>query len=267
MSIVVEFFQIVFDCVRKFFGDGISFSNMNILTYKLALFLGIALTSIFLGWATYRSSMLWNKKVTDIALYRWPAGLSFALSLLFAISFFSLGYLHEVVIDRTEEWKGYIKDDSDWSTNTFKITYDMLKRLGEEDFKDYPPPEAGGHKIPLYYESSRRITAQSYVEEATKHFKENHPYLSLILKTDLDIPENKIYQDSATFFKENPGQTYQLIDAIRIAADELKAGFDRRIPPLIKITRIYLVIIFSVMMAVIYLVIGIIAYRDIKTFS
>ncbi len=266
MGVAVEFFQVVFDCVAKFFSDGISVSNMDALVRKLFLLLGIVSTSVFLAWTTYHSSTLWNKKVVDIPAFRWLAGLSFALSLLFAVSFFSLRYLRETAIERTMQWKGDIIDNRDWGIKTFGKTYYKLRGQGEEDFADFPPPEVGGRKIPLKHESSRRITAQTYVSEAIEHFKASHPYLSLILKTALEVPEEKIYQDNASFFDKNPGQDYGLDNTVRIAADELKAGFDLRIPPLIKTTRMYLVIIFSLVMVAIYLAISVIAYRDIKTF-
>jgi len=266
MDIVSEFFQVVLACVVKFFSDGISFSDMGALVHKLALFLGIVLTSIFLAWTTYQSSTLWNKKVADIPAYRWLAGLSFALTLLFAVSFFSLDYLHEVAIARTKQWKQEIQDNREWGNKTFSKTYYKLKQQGEENFTNYPPPEAGGSVIPLNHESSGRITAKTYVGEAIAHFKASHPYLSLILKTALAIPEEKIYQDNVRFFKENPGKNYGLNNAIRIAAEELKAGFDLHIPPLIKATRSYLVIIFSFLMVAIYSAIGVIAYRDIKIY-
>jgi hypothetical protein len=265
MDIVREFFQIVFDCVGTFFSKGISLLDMDALAHKLAIFLGIVLASVLISLITYKFSALCNKKVTDIPAYRWLAGLSFAFALFFAISFFSLGYLHEVAIKRTDQWTKDLKGDKDWGHKTFSKVYYKLKMQGV-DLTDYPPPEAGGYKIPGFPESSLRMTAKTYVEEGLVHFKASHPYLGLILKTNLNILETNTYKDNIRFSKENPGKEYILYNAIKLAADELKAGFDLRIPLLIKTTRIYLVISFLAVMASIYMAIGVIAYRDIKTF-
>ena len=266
MDIIHEFIQVIIECFVRFITDDINIRDKATLLRKIALLLGIIASSCLLGWLSYKSATLWNKKVRYIPAYWLLSLFSFFITLIFITSFFSLHYLREVSINRAEQWKDNIQTNKVWQEDTFRKAYYAVKQQGEEDFSQHPAPEEGGRIIPVAKESSRRITAKIYVNQAIEQFKKNHPYLSLILKADLDIPEEKIYQDNVKFFKDNPAQTYNLDNAVKIAANELKMSLEQRIPPLIKTSRLFISVIYICIIFLVFIIIGVLSHRDIKIF-
>lgn len=266
MNIVYEFIQVILECFVRFVTDDINVSDKAMLLRKISILLGIIASSCLLGWLSYKSTLLWNRKVHHIPTYWLLALFSFFVTLIFISSFFSLHYLREVSINRAEQWKDNIQTNKIWQEDTFRKAYYAVKQQGEEDFSQHPTPEEGGRIIPIDKESSRRITAKIYVNQAIEQFKQSHPYLSLILKADLDIPEEKIYQDNVKFFKDNPKQTYNLENAVKIAVNELKMSLEQRIPPLIKTSRLFISVIYTCIMFLVFTIIGVLSHRDIKIF-
>ncbi len=234
MEIIHEFIQVIFECFLRFITDDVDIGDSATRLQKISLLLGIIFLSCLFGWLTYKSSTLWNKKILNVPGYKGLSIFSFIVTLIFFSTFFSLNYLREVSIIQTEQWKDNLLKNKTWQEEIFRTTYDAVKQLGKEDFSQYPTPDKGGRIIPVNLESSRRTTAKIYVTQSIEQFKRSHPYLSLILKADLEIPEEKIYQDNVRFFKDNPNQIYKLENAIKIAVDELKNSLELRIPPLLK---------------------------------
>lgn len=266
MEIIHEFIQVIAECFLRFITDNINITDSAARLHKAAILLGIIFSSCLLGWLSYKSTTLWNKKIHGISTYWVLSIFSFFITLIFFISFFSLHYLREVSIIRTEQWKDNIQENKVWQENTFKKAYYAVKQQGEENFSQHPPPEEGGRIIPVNKESSRLIIAKIYVNQAIDQFKQSHPYLSLILKADVEMPEQKIYQDNVIFFKYNPNKTYNLENAIKIAADELKSSLELRIPPLIKTSRLFISIFYIGIMSTVFIIIGVLSYRDIRVF-
>lgn len=266
MDIVYEFIQVVLECFVRFVTDDINVNDKFMLLRKISILLGIIGSSCLIGWLFYKSALLWNRKVHYIPTYWLLALFSFFITLIFITSFFSLYYLREVSINRSEQWKDNIQTNEVWQKDTFRKAYYAVKQQGEEDFSQHPTPEEGGRLIPSNKESSRHICAKIYVNQAIEQFKQSHAYLSLILRADLDIPEQKIYQDTVNFFKDSPSKNYSVENAIKIATDELKISLEQRIPPLIKTSRLFISIIYIGLMFLVFIIIGMLSHRDIKIF-
>ncbi len=265
MGIINEFLAIISECFLFFLHD--DFNIQAISRWSVPLYVsGILIVSGLIAGFFYKSPSLWNTKMNIHLFHRLLTAFVFVLTFIFMSSFFSLTYLHQTTVDLTENWQKQLPNDKAWQYQTFSKTYQAVKAQGEEDFSNYPPPEQGGKLIPENHEASRRITAKTYVTEAIEHFKQRHPYLSKILKTDLNIPEEEIYQDSKSFFDKKTGKNYELENAITITGDKLKKGFDQRIPNLIKTTRFFITVAYVAIMTLLFAGVGFIAYRDIKIF-
>lgn len=264
LDIIQEFVRVTLECLLAFLSDdAIALSKPGL--GRVLRWLAVLLLSLLAGVGVHQCRQLWNRQRTPAKYWVLSAGTALA-TLLFITSFLSLNYLKAVSLNRIDHWQDTIQNDRAWGQETFRLSYYAIKKLGEEDFSNYPTPENGGNLTPASHESSRRKTGEVYVTRAIAEFKDSHPYLSLILKADLDVPEQKIYEAQNQFFAANQGKTYNLGGAIGIAATELKQGLERRIPPLITTTRVIISVSYGLFMFIIFAIIGFIAYRNIKVF-
>ena len=88
--------------------------------------------------------------------------------------------------------------------------------------------------------------------------------LSKFLWGDGSPSEEVIVADVNRFFEQNPGQTYQGVDAVKIAVNETNKTLRDQAPQLVSIARSVLVALFVLFQLLPFSVIAWAAYKDIK---
>ena len=208
---------------------------------------------------------LWNKRFRLTTTHQVFTIIASILTFLFVLAFGGLKYMKEVSNIIVSLWEGYeIKADSQWSNETFKDAYYKVKGLNIEDFNDHPTPENGGNRIPASKRPAQEMAAKVYATAACDHFNQKHPFLSKIIWSNPTQSTEKISSDVVSYFQNNPGSTYSTENAINIAADTIKSQLAVQTPRTVTLSRIGLVILYLLVMAIPLGLIGYAAYKDIR---
>ncbi|WP_247236592.1 hypothetical protein [Telluribacter sp. SYSU D00476] len=230
------------------------------LGLTLAAALGFALLC---GWICLHYVQLWNKRFQLTTTHKIFTALACTFTFFFVLAFAGLAFMREITQAQIIIWQGNLKEDQDWSQRTFEKTYHKVKESGKEDISTFPPIER--NIIPVTHNDSQLLAAQIYSNEACTNFDEMHPFLSKIVWATPSLPTEVIHSDVTSFFKSNPGKTYPTINAIDLAAKHIKDELLVQAPRVVTISRIGLVLAFILVQLVPFGIIGVAAYKDIKS--
>jgi hypothetical protein len=256
VGVVKDLFLLILQCV------------VMLKNQEFATFLGTLIGGFLLGAICWllcsRYSRLWNLRYRVTLTHHVLCGIAAVLTLLFILTFVSLKYTRQVAEAIIASWQQQIQADSAWENKTFRKAFEQIKALGVEDFSNYPHPDQGGHTAPASKQESRQTLATVYATEAVKHFNKSHPYLSMILRAEPGISPKIISDDVTAFFAAHPGELYLNMNAVRLAADHIRRGLDVQVPRVVPISRTVIVILFLLVQAIPFGLIGVAAYRDLK---
>lgn len=260
MGFFGDLFFLIVRCVEK------------LQTDARAVLLGTLAAGVSLGvlcWiACSYYAYFWNLRFRITLTHHMFCGIATLLTMLFTLTFVSLKYTEQVAKAIVLGWQQIeILNDSSWKHATFRKAYEEVKALGIEDFTQYPHPDQGGNLIPVSRKESQETSARVYANEAVQHFKKSHSYLSMILKTDSDVPTEVIYKDNAQFFVDHPGQTYPLENAVKLAADHIRQGLEPQAVRVVRVSRGVLAVLFLLVQGIPFGLIGFAAYRDLKAYT
>lgn len=231
------------------------------LSFAKLLALGIALS----GLCWYLASVytqLWNQRFRPTRTHHILCGAASLASLYFTLVFGSLGYTRDAAILSIRFWQTQIGWDSSWAGNTYAKAFQRVKASGKEDFSNVPGPGMAGSRIPTTTDESRFAAAETYANEACLHFASKRPFLSKVVWSSPGVPSQKILEDVRNFHKTNPN--YPVERAIEIAATRIREGLDPQTPRVVHLARISVIIVFLLVQAIPFGLIGWAAYRDIK---
>ena len=207
----------------------------------ITIFIGLGLSALCWVICNYYTR-LWNKRYHLTITHHVLCGISGILTFIFVLAFSSLIYLKEVSINILNNWSDTIFQDKEWADSTFQKTFYQVKETGLENFEDVPLPGQVGTHIPVNDNKSKELCAIIYTNEASGNFKINHPFLSKVIWTKSQIPEEIIKQDMYDFFKTTP--VYPPQRAIQLATNYLKEGLIKQTPRVVKFARIILFALF-----------------------
>jgi hypothetical protein len=142
--------------------------------------------------------------------------------------------------------------------------YYAVKATGEEDFRNFPPPEGGNVRFPLNKPISKHLVASVPANEALHMFQRANPYLSHVLSLPVRMPDGVIVNDVNTFFARNRGGTYPMSQAVNLTAAEVKSRLDPETPKAVLYARLILTTCFLLAQAIPFLWIGFAAYGDLR---
>lgn len=231
---------------------------------------GITMLSAFvlagLSWYLCNNYVkLWNRRFRLTATHQVLTIMASTLTFFFVLAFGGLTYMKDVSSAIVSLWEDYeIKADSQWSNATFKEAYYKVKDLNTENFNDYATPENGGNRIPASNKPAQEAAAKVYASAACDHFNQEHPFLSKIIWSNPEQSAQNISGDVVNYFDQNPGSTYTTDKAISIAADTIKTQLGLQTPRTVTLSRIGLVILYLMVMAIPLGLIGYAAYKDIR---
>ncbi len=208
---------------------------------------------------------LWNKRFRLTTTHQILTLIASILTFFFVLAFSGLSYMKEVASTIVNLWEGYeIKADRQWSVATFKEAFQKVKDLNVEKFVGVPMPGNEGSFVPVQKQISQRTAAEVYATAACDHFDQEHPFLSKIIWSNPAQSSENIAEDVMSYFAHNPRTSYSADKAINIAADTIKAQLNIQTPRTVTFSRIVLIVLYLLVMAIPLGVIGYAAYKDIQ---
>jgi hypothetical protein len=253
---LIEFLQIILECIAKL----ITFRKTLLATLAIATFLAIGCWLL----CNYYSR-LWNTRYRMTALHHFFCAIAAVVTFIGVLTYQSLEYISPITKLVVETWQVELEHDNTWSRQTFRTAYEEVKAQGKENFSNYPHPDEGGSVIPSSHDETRNKIALIYATAAVANFKDNHSYLSKILQANYEPSEQAIYQDHKAFFVQDSKQNnYPLDRAINLTAHLISDELLTQIPKVVTFVRITMVILFLVIQAIPFSLIGWAAYRDLK---
>jgi len=263
MTIIQELTTFLLGCIAYMWADG---RQSFYITIAVALVL-----AAFCWWACAKFTLLWNNHFKVTWKHHLLCALAAIFTVFFVIIFSSLKYTKNVAELSIEVWNQQVLLDRDWADETFESAYDAVYELQDEegnqleDFSSAPHPSMGEPtSVPVNKKESRVSVAKTYADSAVENFEENRPLLSKFLWGDGSPSEEVIVADVNRFFEQNPGQTYQGADAVKIAVNETNKTLSEQAPQLVSIARSVLVGLFVLFQLLPFSVIAWAAYKDIK---
>jgi len=242
----------------------LTFATQNLNWFIASLVFGLVMGGLT-WWLCAFFAKLWNTKYSLTGWHHLLRALSAILVFCAVVLGCSMKYTQTVAENILDNWGEQLKADQGWGQDTFTHCYDAVKAAGKENFAGYPDPRDGGdNRIPISLTASQETVASVSVKSATDHFKTYHPFLSMILLADNDVPESVVFADVKSYFGANPGGTYPHENAIRIAINHVKSGLEIQTPKVVFYSRLILGGLFAFLFILTLLSISIGAYSDIK---
>lgn len=178
-------------------------------------------------------------------------------------AYFSAAYMQQVFQNIILEWRNAIVHDVNWNNAEFKREYYEVKKMGKEDFSKFPPPEQGGHTIPLTVGETVSKISQMRADAAVENFDTTFPLLSVFIGATPKISATVINQDINDYFKSNAtgDRTYPMQRAVELSSNRIYEELQPQIPRLIWLYRlgIFLKVLFWYAICL-----GWIAYASLK---
>lgn len=256
MEVVNNLIRLMIDCMETFSQK------------ELTIFISFLAGGVLIGGACWllcsRYARLWNLRYHITVTHHVLCGIAAVLTFLFAFTFASLKYTRLAAEILIAGWQLQILSDSSWEEKTFRKTFEAIKGLGVEDFSSFPSPDQGGHLVPLQKMASRQTLATVYSTEAVRHFNMTHPFLKKILTADTGISPEMITDDVTAFFADHPHENYSNRNAVRLAANHIRQSLEAQIARIVPIARIVIVMLFLIVQAIPFGLVGLAAYRDLK---
>lgn len=180
-------------------------------------------------------------------------GLASVLTFVGVLAWFGVDYLSPAVQAVILDWQTGFPQDNAWNDETFRLKYWGVHELRDangnplENFDDHPPPEQGGHRIPIGHAESRQLCGNIDAVRVAEYFKRNHPFLSWLLIVKGDTFPNILKEDIDAYFKQNPGVDYPASKAVELAGRLLRTSLEQQLPGIIFKVRLMLVAILALL--------------------
>jgi len=230
----------------------------------LTALIGIGLAGIFWVICNYYTR-LWNKKYHLTFIHQVLCGIAALFTFFFVLAFSGLSYLKEVSVDCLNDWSTQILNDNEWAASTFQKAFYKIKENGLEDFSNVPAPGNVGSHIPVNNNRSKEECANLYTNEACSNFNFKNPFLSKIIWTNSQVPQEIINEDMNEYFTTN--STYPPQRAISLATNQIKSSLILQTPRVVTLARSTLIVLFFLLQLIPFGLIGYAAYKDIKVIT
>jgi hypothetical protein len=249
---IKDFFNILTACM------GYLSSREHLVLVFVAILLG---GLCWLLCASY--TKLWNKHFNVNAKHHILCGIAALCTIFFIYGFYSVRYLENLVHNVVGVWETNLLEDDEWADSTFEIAFYAVQRVDPAPFKRYREPKNGGSTIPLESSAAIQVCAETYVYEACESFATEYPFLNRLLKVRAGISREAIEEDIEEYFDEGHS-IYPAEQAIDLAAWYIESELIAQAPTIVKKTRTVLFLLFLLIQAIPFGIIGYVAYKNLK---
>ena len=219
-----------------------------------------------IGWAVGSSSgRLWNRRFHTKPLHHVLLCAAALLTVVFAVVFCSADYMVSAANDRVAKWSATLKNNRGWSSETFALAWERVKRAGTEDFSGRPNPRDNPDTtIPISQAESKKIVASVYADAAMRNFQRENSFIGSFVHPNLEVPEAALSEDVYDFFRSNPdSKSYPVDRGIDLVVTLLKRDIETQIPAIAQYSERMVIILFFAVQLMVFLLVAIVAYRSL----
>jgi hypothetical protein len=220
-------------------------------------------------WLCTHYTKLWNLRYHVTFTHHVLCGVAALLTLVFTVVFMSLAYAKDVAARKIGDWHEEVKSDREFHTVNYAMAYEAAKSGGLEQFDPvkHPPPGHPNSQIPLNHQETRLRITQLYANRSVEHFRQRHPLLSRLIWPAREIPMEILLKDMQDWFAKNPSGLYMLNRGVDLAANQIEQALEPRTPVVVKYARTAATLLFLLVQAVPFGLIGYAAYHDVQTIT
>lgn len=233
---------------------------------------GAALAGVSCYFLCHKSTKLWNRRFQVRFAHHFYCAAAAIVGLLAVLLYVSCPFLKPVALASILVWQEQIQTDNHWSKATFGRAYDEVKKLGKEPPEAFEQSRKEDGLVPMSKPESQYKVASVYCNSASRHYAEERPFLSKLIRPDPEIPEESVVQDVKEYFaspaaldavsgRHNP---YPLRRTIELVARLMRQDLEEQVPRIVSRARMLVATCFLIGQAIILGSIGFAAYRDLK---
>ncbi len=231
---------------------------------KFVLYFLAALFMSVLCWIVCtRYTKLWNKEFSVSPSFHFVCALAAIITFFTTLIFIGLKNTRPVAESLVQQWSEELVSDSELSNESFREAFYAIKDAGKENIKNYKTPENGGTLIPMSYPETYELVGRIYADAACRDFNDRFPFLGYFLHADSGIPTEVVAEDVARFFANDRSKTYPLQHGMTLAIQHIGEDLQMQTGRIVRITRRWLLILFLLVQAVPFGIIGYLAYKDL----
>ncbi len=232
MNYIINLYTLLFGSSQLLMGN-------DQLFYLLLMFSGLALASILWLFCAFFGSLFYKPYRLSIGQHIL-CGLLTVMVVVTVPTYVSAVYLQPTLAGLIANWRDTLISNTAWNNKQFIRQYDEIKKMGLEDFSNYPAPARGGTLIPLNHTESLIKVGQMNAEATIENFYFNFPLISKIIGTKPTVSANRVSQDMNDYFKTNKSSTYPHERGIQLAVDQIYKELEPQIPRIIFLIRLTL---------------------------
>lgn len=235
-------------------------------TTMLLLWIVVALGfSALCWWICTHYTKLWNKRYNVRQGFHIICSISAIITFLAVLSFVGLKNTKLVAEKMVEEWEYDVVEDGELQNDSFIMAYEAVDDAGLENMNGFPPPCSGGDQVPMKYKETQLLVSSIYAGNACDDFHIEYPFLGWFLKADKGVPTELIAADQEAFFKDRFGfaTTYPLERGFKLGVRHISNQLQEQTPRIVKVTRLWLVLVFLAIQLIPFGIIGFLAYKDL----
>jgi len=233
-----------------------------------SVFWGVVLLALALGALCWVGcsfyTKLWNKRFHVRIQHHLLCAVAAVLTILFTVTYHAVGNLEYIANRIIDQWSTNLVDDGKWREQTFATAFYAVKEQNPGWYIGKPVPGSpGGATIYVNNDESQQLVAEIYVNEACGNFSTLNPFLGMMLRARPGISEEVIRRDIRTYFNNNPGESYDPVWAISLAAEHIRKELLIQSPKTVGKTRLVLILLFLLVQMIPFGTIGYFAYKDL----
>lgn len=247
-----NFFDIILEGLRM---DGAG--------YLFLWFVISAAFSLFCWWVCTHYTRLWNRKYEVTSGFHIFCAVAALVTFASILCFIGLKNMRYVAREMVDEWTAEAQDNYQLQNDSFIEAFHSVEAAGLEDMRGVRKPENGGDIIPVSHKKTQILVSGIYASAACRNFYENYPFLGWFLKADEGVPSELIAADINAFFSRNSREPYPLERGFQLGIEQINTQLQEQTGRIVRITRLWLLVIFLTVQLIPFGAIGYLAYRDI----
>lgn len=241
-------------------GEGLRMDGAGLLFLWLII---AAAFSALCWWICTHYTRLWNKKYEVTTGFHIICAVAALITFSATLCFIGLKNMRPVAQDMVDEWAEDAGNDYELQDASFVKAFYAVKDAGKENMRGYRTPEKGGNIIPMSNKETRILVSYVYASDACNDFYAKYPFLGWFLEADEGVPTELIAADQNKFFKSHPGEAYPLERGFQLGIEQINTQLQEQTDRIVRVTRIWLVLLFLLVQLIPFGAIGYMAYRDI----
>ncbi|WP_413854831.1 hypothetical protein [Candidatus Ruminimicrobium bovinum] len=231
---------------------------------RFILYFMIALVMSAVCWfVCFHYTKLWNKRFHVSPSFHIVCCVAAVITFVATMAFIGLKNTKPVAESIVQAWSEDLMDDDKLQSECFRQSYYSIKGAGLERIDEYKTPEEGGKLIPMAHSETYELVGGIYANGACQDFNDRFPFLGYFLHADAGVPAEVIAADVTSFFASSHERLYQLDRGMKLAIQYISNDLQAQAGRIVRITRMWLILLFLLVQFIPFGIIGYLAYKDL----